>query len=480
VKINPRTRRAFLQGLAGATLPLPFLSSFFSDKVLAATPVQARFVFMGHYFGRDIDFWYPKQDPATTSPEGVYYSKLSDITGEISYSFGSSFDSIRNKISIVRGLDGLQADNGHQWSMPLTASGTLNGTPSFGYSIDAVLEESKRFNASLTRVGALRTTASDSPADFSFSFSSKGAFGQALQTEWSPQAVYDKYFNPAALQVAAVANARKLRVSSQVMDDFKKLYSSPSIAQSDKARLDNYMTLLTSVEARLGVDTPACARAKAITGKPADAESLQSAMIDLEVAALACGITNVVMHTVRQVNASIEVNNEAAHSAAHNNGAKLAEEDKSVSQHAYYTRWVMTRVAELMTKLDAIDDGAGKTLLDNSFVLYGNGESRGFHTFYDMPVVIGGGQGKLKTGYYIDYRPRPLNLVDKGQQLIAGRPYNNLLVTLFKAMGFPAAEYQKFGQPGFGSYGGYNPALASHYGPFIAKPDDALPFLYVG
>ena len=364
--------------------------------------------------------------------------------------------------------------------MPLTASGTLNGTPSFGYSIDAVLEESKRFNASLTRVGALRTTASDSSADFSFSFSSKGAFGQSLQTEWSPQAVYDKYFNPTALQVAAVANARKLRVSNQVMDDFKKLYASPSIAQSDKARLDNYMTLLTSVEARLGVDTPACGKAMAIAGKLTDAESLQSAMIDLEVAALACGITNVVMHTVRQVNSSIEVNNEAVHSAAHNNGAKLAEEDKSVSQHAYYTRWVMTRVAELMTKLDAIDDGAGKTLLDNSFVLYGNGESRGFHTFYDMPVVIGGGQGKLKTGYYIDYRPRPLKVVDSGQNLIAGRPYNNLLVTLFKAMGFPAAEYQKFGQPGFGSYGGYNPSLASHYGPFLAQPDEALPFLYAG
>jgi hypothetical protein len=140
----------------------------------------------------------------------------------------------------------------------------------------------------------------------------------------------------------------------------------------------------------------------------------------------------------------------------------------------------MDRMAEMMTKLDAIDDGAGKTLLDNSFVLYGNGESRGFHVFYDMPVVVGGGQGKLKMGYYIDYRPRPLKVVNSGQNLIAGRPYNNLLVTLFRAIGLPPAEYQKYGRPGFGAYNGYASSLGAHYAPFIGQPDEPLPFFFAG
>ena len=82
------------------------------------------------------------------------------------------------------------------------------------------------------------------------------------------------------------------------------------------------------------------------------------------------------------------------------------------------------------------------------------------------------------TGYYVDYRPRPLRVVDSGQNLIAGRPYNSLLVTLFKAMGFAASEYQKFGRPGFGAYNGYNTSLAAHYAPFLAQPDEPLPFLY--
>jgi len=66
-------------------------------------------------------------------------------------------------------------------------------------------------------------------------------------------------------------------------------------------------------------------------------------MIDLEVAALACGITNVVTHYVLHCSEKLDYDGEELHAAAHGNGARPAPSDPSVSAHAQYTRWVMDR-----------------------------------------------------------------------------------------------------------------------------------------
>jgi hypothetical protein len=110
-------------------------------------------------------------------------------------------------------------------------------------------------------------------------------------------------------------------------------------------------------------------------------------------------------------------------------GICLRQATPSVSQHAIHDKFAMHRVAEFLRRLDAVQESKG-TLLDNTVFLYGNVEARGFHEFNDLPVIVAGGQGKLKTGYYMDYRPRPFNVFDSGRNTIGGRPYNNLLITL--------------------------------------------------
>jgi hypothetical protein len=203
-------------------------------------------------------------------------------------------------------------------------------------------------------------------------------------------------------------------------------------------------------------------------------------MIDLEIAALACGLTNVVVHGINAWQSRIDHDSLPLHAASHQNGAMKAAEDPTVSQHAYWNRWIMGRVAEMLTKLDGVDDGNGQTLLDNTFFLYGNPDSRGFHSPYDAAVLVAGGQGKLRLGHYMDFRPRPLKFVNAATKCWAGRPYNHLLVTLFKAMGFAESEYQKFGQAGFGAYTGFDVSLGDWYKPYISQPNAPLPFLYTG
>jgi hypothetical protein len=477
---SPFTRRMFLRGLS-TTLAIPFLPSLAPCRASAqAIEPQARFVFMGHYYGRDISVWYPKTEPTAMSPEGVRYASLADMPGEISHAFGSAFDPVRKKMSILRGLDSMDFDNAHQFSQPLTAGGT-QGLPTFGYSLDAILEESSKFNRTLTKVGALRTSASTKENSLSFSFTSKSSYGQKIPTDWNPTTVYDKYFNAVTIEAAKGSIARKQAVSNRVFEDFKSVISNKRISHADQSRLDNYMTLLTSVEARLGLTLPAC-KSPAF-GELMSAESVHASMIDMEVAALACGLTNVVVHGINHFSSDPAATDEAHHTAAHQNEALGSNTEKDVSQHATYDRWVMTRVAEMLVKLDGTDDGNGKTLLDNTFFLYGNTDARGYHVFYDMPVLVAGGQGKLALGQYIDFRPQPFTRVDPvNPDPVAGRPYNNLLVTLLKGLGLGEADYQKFNKVGFGSYGNFDQKLKSHYDPFL-KPSELnapLPFLYRG
>ena len=136
----------------------------------------------------------------------------------------------------------------------------------------------------------------------------------------------------------------------------------------------------------------------------------------------------------------------------------------------------MARFARFVEKLDAMPDGEG-TLLDSTLVMYGNWEARGYHNFYDMPVVLAGANHVLEHGRYLDYRPRPHYLFEGARQIWAGRPYNQLLVTVLQAMGLTPDDYQRLGQAGFGVYDGHARALADHYRPFLQDKNAPLPLL---
>jgi Protein of unknown function (DUF1552) len=473
VKFHPRTRRAFLQGAGGSLLAIPLLPSLLprAARAQAAGSGPSRFVFVGAIWGRDIKAWYPAQDPTQQSPDGAYYQKLSEVNGPLSYILSSAFDGLRNKFSILRGLDCMQPGDAHMPTVPLTASGWVPSGVGFGYSLDVVLEESKRFYPVLPMVPALRTCPNATWDQLSFSFSSSAAPKQQPWHEWDPRVVYEKYFDPTNVAKSARQAVYKRGVVNKVMEDYRRVMSSSVLGREDKHRLDNYLSLLSSAEARLGVAPVSCARGTNPVSL-ANNDALHSAAIDLEVAALACGMTRIVCHNVLQVSTAADGTD--VHLEAHTRNKSTP--DPAVSWHAVHNRWVMNKVAEFMSKLDSVQEGSG-TLLDDTIFLHGNADGHGFHIQMDMPVLVAGGGGKLRTGYYIDYRPRPLNVIEPINQLVAGRPYNHLLITLFKALGFAPDEYQRFGLPGFGIYDQFNTKLSSHYDPFMRSPNASLPFL---
>jgi hypothetical protein len=467
-------RRQFLRAVGGAMLGVPLLPSLMRQTARAEVAPPLRFVFMGGSFGRDLRKWYPADEPTERSPDGgVHFKRLRDIQGPLSYILDGAFDPFRDKLNIVRGLDCMQRGNAHSPTLALTASGGLSNGPGFGCSFDSVLEESPLFYPELPQLAALRTCPNAGPFRLSFSYSAKVKPGQRQWCEKDPKVVYDRYFNPATVAQSNIDGAYKRGVVNEVMEDYRRVMGHQRISSSDRGKLDNYMTLLADAERKLGITRTTCSAAS-VPAAVTSAEQLHSAMMDLEVAALACGQTKIVCHTVLHWQTDPVYMDEPAHGDAHNHvGPSLRGE---LTDHAKHNHFSMARVAEMLGKLDAVDEGNG-TLLDNTLFLYGNTESRGFHTQLDMPVLIGGATRALQTGYYLDYRPRPALVLSPSMEVDAGRPYNHLLTSAFTALGIPPQQYQRFGKRGFGEYRGFDPKLEAHYAPFLSDLDAKLPML---
>jgi hypothetical protein len=482
------TRRFFLRGLGATTLAIPFLPSL-APRQAAADPVKPprRFAMTLTFFGRDMFSWYPKiPEQSLTQVPGAYYAKLSAIQGPISYTLGSAFDPIRNKLSVIRGLDDTNQNWAHNNTLPSCGSSLGNA-----YSIDAVLEKSSKFYATKPSVGALRLNPATNEgagmwsdqSTFSYDTDASGKTTW-VQSEWDPKSVYNKYFNQAAVQEQTKTNNRVRSVTNAAYENFRTVVNGRRIGASDKKRLEDYMSLISQIDAKLAASAAFCA-GRQDPGSLSTAELLNSAMFDMAVAALACGMTNIVMHVISfytsDPNGSQGKPDYWYHQVSHDSRGLQAPDNPSNSLKAAFDKWQMGRVAELLTKLDSVAEFDGSTLLDNTLFIHSNEDGNGSHFHVDVPVLVAGGQGKLKTGYFIDFRPRPIAPAYGSSYMTLGRPYNALLVTAFKALGLSEADYQLTGTPGFGKYDQVADAFKDAYAPFLGPHvDDPLPFLYNG
>ncbi|MFM2418587.1 MAG: hypothetical protein RL385_3310 [Pseudomonadota bacterium] len=476
------SRRMFLRGVGGFTLAIPFLPSL--AQAQQARPVGTRFVMVLGKFGRDYGRWYPAlPDNAFTEVPNARLKKLSEIQGALSHALGPSFDGLRNKMSILRGLDSMNSVCMHNYSLPTTGcSANPSSAGGFGYSIDCVLEESKKFYAVPSAVGALRTCPhiKEGYREFSsFSYTSKARLGQTIQPDWSPRGVYDRLLNPANVQLQASRNQKIRGATNLVMEHFRQVMRDRRIASDDRHVLDNYMALVSEIDSDLAIPAPACSGVE-VPATTANASELHKSMFRLEAAALACGVTRIVMHSITHFDDNPTLDQGVWHNYAH--GHQLVP-GSDITYLATYAKWSMELVAYFMGLLDSLKDATGNTVLDESVFVYGNEDGSGGHQHYDLPVLVAGAKGLLNLGHLVDYRPYPLMpmYANNTEKLFTGRPYNGLLVTLFKALGLEPAEYQKFGQLGFGRYDQYRKDLEMNYAPFLgARVNDALPVIFPG
>jgi hypothetical protein len=506
MRIDLRSRRAFLQGVGGASLAIPFLSSLVPSKAAAATQGPTRFVMMYYPYGNCQRSWWTNSAPTTPSPDGSYRSRsLSDIPGDISPILGAPFDvSIRKKMAVVRGLDPLGVPLAHNECFATTADCGENGSQfgwqkqKFAYSVDVVLEEAPSFYPTRPAISTLRTAGNQkfSYTVQSWSWTHKGGVIQRMPHDWDPKVVYGKVFNTGAQAdpTAAARLARFKDLTSAVNDDFKETLANRRISANDRIRLDNFMSLISDIRGKLDAPVVSCSKTSDLDARLTqlgDFDKINAIMMDMEVAALACGTTKIVMHGIASYGPSFaDADNEKWHSMAHG-GANGDPGDVSLAK----SKWQAGLFAQFIKKLDAVTEPDGNTLLDNTLVLYRSEDATGAHFLMDTPVIVAGGKGKIKTDQYIDYRnlndplvggARDATTQPQAGTAFFGRPYNSLLITVLKAFGLTQAEYTKYpGQDGFGRYDGYGydtDGKGGHYTKYTATSTDRnapLPGLWV-
>jgi hypothetical protein len=474
-------RRKFLKGLgsAGAFLPvLPSLLPSVSSAQAGEAPL--RFVFFFTQHGQFPQIYYPNVGETQFAPS-VFYSRLSDISGPISPVFGTAFNGLKDKVTLIRGLDicnGL-AGSEHFPSHFLGAVRPNDLGPyqpgEFGASIDWVISQSRAFYPATPALSAIRFA---SPFDggykyFCFKPSANGGteFLGALNND---QAIFNQVFSGALPQSGPSTSAIKELVAGRVLERLNTVRSSRRISSADRINLENFLDLLQGL--RTGYSRQPAQMCSApfldpfVYGQPNS--KIFHNLNDIIVAAFACDQTRIACVDLTGMDDVID-----SPSLDHN----LSHLDDGIcAEFAGYCRWRANRVADLLNKLNSFTDFDGRPMLDNTVVFWGS-EMSNVHLNESMPIMIAGNaKGKLKSGYSIDYRRRPFRYDPSSGAL--GIPYSQILCTLMRAAGLAPSEYQAYGRDGyFGQFvfeNFYRPA--SSYAEVAATRNDPLPFYYNG
>jgi hypothetical protein len=208
-----------------------------------------------------------------------------------------------------------------------------------------------------------------------------------------------------------------------VMEDAQTVDA--QLGNRDRQKLDEYLTSIREIEKRIqeagrfgdtpdpSVDTP--------SGIPIAYQEYVQIMYDMMLLAFQTDSTRVATFLLANEGSNRPFPEigipEGHHDLSHhmNNAAKM----EKVAQIDYFYGQQFGR---FLSKMEQTKDIDGKSLLDNSMIIYGSGNSDGNrHTHVNLPIILaGGGGGKITPGRYIKYD---------------GQPMSNLFLSLADRMG---------------------------------------------
>lgn len=240
-------------------------------------------------------------------------------------------------------------------------------------------------------------------------------------------------FDPAA---SAADIARRQLYEASVLDHSIGQVASLSskLGQSDRIKLDQYLSGVRQLERRLTGFAPVL---QCAPGQPPPAGSEATfpthvqAMNDLMVLALSCDATRYISLMFGNASSSRTFQflgiNGGHHDISHHRNNPI-----NIAQLELIGRWEMEQLAYLLARLkEAPDRAEGETLLDNSAVFVSSDVSDGSrHNHDDLPVILAGRAGGAFTpGRHINYPENNL-----GKERLA-----NLFVSMLNAAGVAGA-----------------------------------------
>jgi hypothetical protein len=225
----------------------------------------------------------------------------------------------------------------------------------------------------------------------------------------NPRHVFDRLFGNVDPTLDPSTRARRARYRHSILDgavaETQRLTS--SVGAADRRKIEEYLTSIREIERGIerfqqqgpepkpGLERPA--------GTPADYGEHARLMFNLQALAFQADLTRVSTMMVGRESSIRSYDQigipESHHQLSHhrNDKATLAKLTRIQTYH-------MGFFAEFIAKLHATNEGDA-SLLDRSMIVYGAGISdSNRHIHEKLPVlVLGKGNGTLRTGQHIDY-----------------------------------------------------------------------------
>jgi hypothetical protein len=263
---------------------------------------------------------------------------------------------------------------------------------------------------------------------------------QPIPTEIDPTRLFGRLFAPGETPTVA---QRRIAQQSSVLDFGAKELARvrSSLGKDERDKLDVHASAIRDYERRISLiatrpRTGRCATpSPPVTGLDVHDEKnvpvLLPAMIDLVALAIACDLTRIVTMPIGLAAASwrydwLGIGVNSHDDIAHKDDGK---NDVVTGQLVQIGQWHAEHVARLALALDALPSSNGRTVLDDTLIVWSNELASGQHGLDDIPItLVGGAAGRLKPA---------AGLVDAGPQT-----YHRLGCTMLGLMGAPS--------PGFG------------------------------
>jgi hypothetical protein len=437
------SRRRFLRGV-GACVALPAMQSLLPSGALASiaeaaasgaapaaaaatgAPVRMAFVYFPN--GAHQANWWP-------TGEGKDFTLSKTL---------SPLESVKNRIQVLAGLDHKEATPGPDGAgdharasgtfltgvrVKKTAGADIKAGPSIDQLAAAQVGHLTRFpSLELTCDSVRKSGNCDSGYSCAYQFNlSWKSPTQPVAPEPNPRLVFERLFGsgkPGERAASLVRRkAQQKSILDFVMDDAGSLQR--QLGSRDADKLDQYLTSVREIEKRIeqaerfgtppdpNVDTPA--------GIPASFAEHIKLMFDMMVLAFQTDSTRVSTFLLANEGSNRSFSEigipEGHHYLSHHQGkqdmmAKIAEID------AFY----MQQFAGFLKKMEETKDVDGNSLLHNSMIVYGCGNSDGNrHTHVNLPVILAGnGGGALTAGRFVKH---------------GGKPMSNLLLSMADKLG---------------------------------------------
>ena len=418
------TRRRFLQGV-GAVIALPALPSLLPLRGLAAetttvgaatTAAPVRMAFVTFPNGCNLDHWWP-------TGEGAAFELNKTM---------APLESVKRYIQVISGLDHLNAEPGpdgagdHARANATLLTGvrarkTAGADIQLGVSVDQAAAERigrhTRFpSLELTSDPERQAKGCDSgyACAYQYNVSWRSAV-TPMPPESNPRLLFERLFGEGAKgqrgQAFQARQQTQRSILDFVLDDARSLRR--KLGDRDDRKLDEYFTSIREIEQRIEhaeafgavpdptIDTPA--------GIPPEVGDHMDLMYDLMVLAFQTDSTRIATMMLGH-DGDNRPYPQLGVADGHHNISHHQEKPDLLEKIARIDRHHVEHFARFLEKLNAARDVDGRSILENSLIVYAGGNADpNRHSHTNLPVILAGSAGgRIETGRFLKVPSQPM------------------------------------------------------------------------